>query len=155
MNEKKYGERLRQEGLKITKHRSAILEMIENSESPLSADEIYLKLKEGDVCINLSTIYRTLDIFVSKGILAKTGIPDENKALYEICSSEHKHHLVCTGCRKVVSIEGCPFKEFEKQLQGNNGFDITGHRLEIYGVCPECKTVGKGSAHDCDLKGFS
>lgn len=144
MNGKKsYGEILRQEGLKNTKHRSVILEMIESSQSPLSAEEIFLKLKEGDVSINLSTVYRTLDILVSKGLLAKTGIPDENKALYEISSSEHKHHLVCTGCRKVVPIEGCPFIEFEKQLQGNNGFDITGHRLEIFGVCPDCKMVGK------------
>lgn len=135
-----YKDLFKREGLKNTKHRNAILEAMDSCEAPQTAEDIFLKLKESNVSISLSTVYRVLETLVSKELVIKSILSNDNKCVYEINRMEHKHHLVCVGCKKMISIEGCPFHEFEKTLQGKNGFDITGHKLEIYGYCAECKT---------------
>ncbi|MCX7842121.1 MAG: transcriptional repressor [Clostridia bacterium] len=134
-----YKEILKKEGLKSTKHRNAILGIMEEGDEPLTAEAVFLKLKDMNTSISLSTVYRILETLVSKGVIIKSSVTCENKAVFEMNRMEHKHHLVCTGCKRMVSVEGCPFEEYEKKLKGLRGFDITGHKLEIYGVCPDCK----------------
>lgn len=136
-----YKELLKREGLKNTKHRNSVLDILENSEQPVTAECIFLKLKEENVSINLSTVYRVLEKLYEKRLINKTNITDESKALYEINHMEHKHHLVCVGCKKMFSVDECPIEEYEKTLQKKLGFDITGHKLEIYGYCRDCKAV--------------
>ena len=138
-----YSTILKKEGLKNTKHRNAILEVIENSNQPISAEQIFLELKEKKNTINLSSVYRTLEALVSRDIVIKTNITGDNRATYELNRLEHKHHLICSGCKKMFSIDGCPVEEYEKQLREKTGFDITGHKLEIYGFCKECKQTNK------------
>lgn len=138
-----YSTILKKEGLKNTKHRNAILEVIENSNQPISAEQIFLELKEKKNTINLSSVYRTLEVLVSRDIVIKTNITGDNRATYELNRLEHKHHLICSGCKKMFSIDGCPVEEYEKQLREKTGFDITGHKLEIYGFCKECKQTNK------------
>jgi Fur family ferric uptake transcriptional regulator len=66
-------------------------------------------------------------------------VVDDGKARYELTGDGHRHHLICTNCRKMIPIDTCPLKSLEKDVGEKTNFDITGHRLEIYGVCPECK----------------
>jgi Fur family ferric uptake transcriptional regulator len=134
-----YGNVLRREGLKNTKHRNSILEAIENSDQPIAAEQIYIELKERNTSINLSSVYRILESLVSKGLVIKLSITGDNKALFELNRMEHKHHLVCSGCKKMFSVDGCPLEEYEKQLHDKLGFNITGHNLEIFGYCKECQ----------------
>lgn len=125
--------------LRNTKHRNSIFEVIEQNGQPITAEAIYLKLKEDGVSISLSTVYRVLDAFVDKGMIIKTNITDDNKALFEIKHPEHKHHLLCVKCRKMMSVDGCPLEEYEKMLEKKLGFSIKGHNLEMYGLCHSCK----------------
>lgn len=138
-----YSSILKREGLKNTKHRNSILEVIENSDQPVSAEQIFLALKARNTSINLSSVYRILDSLVSKGLIIKSSISGDTKAVYELNRSEHKHHLVCSGCKKMFPVDGCPLGEYEKQLHERLDFDVTGHRLEIFGFCRECKVVKK------------
>jgi len=135
-----YKEILKREGIKNTKHRCSIIEILGKSDAPVTAEDIFIRLHESSKSICLSTVYRTLETLISKGLVSKTIISSDNRAVYELNTAEHKHHLVCVGCKRMVSIDGCPFNEYEKEIQGKNGFDITGHKLEIYGFCPECRT---------------
>lgn len=140
MHEKfQFKEVFNREGLKSTRHRNAVLSILQKSQEPIAAEAVYLKLKEEGASISLSTVYRILETLVLKELVLKSNIVNESKGLFEINRMEHKHHLVCVGCKKMISIDGCPFEEYEKSIQGTNGFDITGHRLEIYGYCAQCK----------------
>ena len=134
-----YGNVLKREGLKNTKHRNAILDVIERSEQPISAERIFLELKERKNSINISSVYRILESLVNKGLVLKSNIAGDSKAYYELNRSEHKHRLICSGCKKMLSIYGCPLEDYEKLLKDKTGFEITGHRLEIFGFCKECK----------------
>ena len=129
------------QGLKNTKSRNLIYDILGQCDVPVTAEQIFLKLKESGASINLSTVYRVLEIFVSKGIALKSNTAENNKALFELNRMEHKHHLVCVGCKKMLSIDGCPLDEYEKALRDKMGFDVTGHKLEIYGYCQDCKLV--------------
>jgi Fur family ferric uptake transcriptional regulator len=135
-----YTEILKREGMKSTRHRNAILLLLEQSEHPMTAEELYISLREKTASINLSTVYRTLDTFVSKNLVIKSTM-DDGKARYELNHHEHKHHLFCVGCHKVISIEDCPMGELQEILKKKIDFDVTGHKLEIYGYCHNCKMV--------------
>jgi Fur family ferric uptake transcriptional regulator len=132
---------LTREGVKNTKHRNAILEILEVADTPLTAEDIFLNLKEKNVAISLSTVYRTLETLTLKGLVIKANIMDDGRARFELNLQEHKHHVVCVSCHKMVPIGDCPFEEFEKMLKEKIDFDVTGHRFEIYGFCKECKSV--------------
>jgi Fur family ferric uptake transcriptional regulator len=141
-NEKDYKDLLKKENLRNTKHRNSVLEVIEENGQPVTAEIIFLKLKEQGVSISLSTVYRVLDALLNKGLIIKTSVTDENKALYELNNMEHKHHLLCVKCRKCFKYTAAP-EEYEKALEEKSGFSIKGHKLEVYGLCESCKDEEK------------
>lgn len=139
--EDEYRELMNKHGIKNTKQREMIFEILERSECPITAEDIFLKLKEADEDINLSTVYRNLEMLCTKGIVTKTTFMNDDKARFELCGTAHKHHLICLKCNRMVQIDGCPLERLEKTLEDKTSFDITGHKLEIYGYCPDCKKL--------------
>ncbi len=126
-------------GIKHTKQRELIFEILKNSNKPLSAEEVFLKSKEVDDSISLSTIYRVLNTFIDKDIVVKLSIVEDNISMFELNRVDHGHHLLCIKCKKTVDIGHCPLGVYENSLEETTDFDIVGHKLEIYGYCPECK----------------
>jgi Fur family ferric uptake transcriptional regulator len=137
-SEEHYKDLLKGGKLKSTKHRKAIVELLEKNDLPLTAEELYIILKENGVSISLSTVYRVLETLVEKDLASKCNLPDENKAAYELCHNQHRHHLLCVKCRKVLPVDGCPLEDYEKLLEKRFGFTIKGHKLEMYGYCKSC-----------------
>lgn len=133
-----HSEEFRHSGLKFTKHRADILDILEKSDRPIPAETVYLELKEREVPIHLSTVYRTLDALSAKGILNKLSISGDSRAFFEYNRKIHQHYLVCMGCKKILPVTHCPLEEYEKSLAAETHFVIEGHKLDIYGYCPEC-----------------
>lgn len=130
---------LTQNGLKNTKPRLTVLNIIKQTKEPLTAEEIYLRIQKIDKSINLSTVYRILEIFIKKQIIIKPFIKDDNKASFIFNYHEHKHYLICSKCHKTVEINLCPFNTFQKSVESKTNFTITNHKLELFGICPNCK----------------
>ncbi|QVK18695.1 transcriptional repressor [Mycoplasmatota bacterium] len=126
-------------GLKKTKHRLFLLKLLTASENPLTAEEIYHYCKQNDLSINLSTVYRILDTFLEKGIVIKPIVKEDTKACYKLNHHQHTHYLICHKCQKMVEIDFCPFNGFEKTIENETNFTITNHKLELFGICPNCK----------------
>ncbi len=133
---------LRQKGLKNTKRRMAILEILEKQTQPVAAEQIFMELNRYDLSTSMSTVYRELDSLVNNNLALKIKINESNKALYEYNRMIHKHYLVCLGCKKMISLDMCPLKTYEEKLQEQTHFIITDHKLNIYGYCPECQAKG-------------
>lgn len=129
---------LTKQGCKNTKSRKAVIDILNKTEAPISAEEIYLGIKTLGSSANLSTVYRTLELMEEKGLVGKTMMND-GRARYELTGDGHRHHLICTNCHRMVPIDICPLNTLEKDVSQKTNFDITGHKLELYGVCPECK----------------
>ncbi len=129
---------LSQIGCKNTKSRKKIIEVLTGAEVPLSAEEIFLNVRKSGSTTNLSTVYRTLDLLESKGLLEKS-IMSDGRARFKLVLEGHKHHITCINCYKSIPINTCPIELFEKDLVDTTDFNITGHKLEVYGLCPKCR----------------
>lgn len=130
---------LTRNGLKTTKHRTEILNILAESDRPLAAEQIFLGLKKREISVNLSTVYRVLEVLSDKNLTRKVNIPGESKTLYEYNRRGHRHYLICLGCNRVVAINHCPLEEYEKSLAKETNYFISGHKLDIYGYCPKCR----------------
>jgi Fe2+/Zn2+ uptake regulation proteins len=134
-----YKDLLQSHGLKNTKGRNLILEILGSTEQPLTVEQLFWELKQKDVAINISTVYRIAETLVSKHLITKTNIDGDNKTYFELNRPEHGHHFICTACKQMFWIDDCPLEAYCEKIESKTGFDVTGHKLEIYGFCPKCK----------------
>jgi Fur family ferric uptake transcriptional regulator len=133
---------LKRSGLKNTKCRAAILDILEQSDQPVAADRLFHQLNEKNIMLSFSTVYRTLDALTDKKLVKKLTIAGEEKARFEYNRRGHRHYLICLGCRKNLAIEHCPLKGYEEILKKETDYAISGHKLDIYGYCPDCQKNG-------------
>ena len=133
-------EELKINGYKVTKQRKAILEcLVLNHDNMLSVENIVNQLKEANYKIDTSTVYRNLEILKELEILCIAS-GDDGVSLYKLISSSnyHHHHLICKNCGKTEYIYFCPLDAFEEIAKEKN-FDLTDHKIELYGYCDKCK----------------
>lgn len=133
-----YEEKLKKSGLKLTKSRKAILDILIKSDQPMAAEQIFLILKEEKIDTNLSTVYRTLYSLENIEMVTKISIMDDDRKLFEYNMMDHRHYLICIGCKKIITIKNCPLGSYEKELESKTNFAILGHKLYLYGYCSEC-----------------
>lgn len=131
-------ERLKSNGLKITKSRKAILDILIRSDQPMAVEQIFVILKEEQIDINLSTVYRTLESLENKELVTKISIMDDDRMLFEYNQLVHRHYLVCVTCKKMISVKNCPLGSYERTLEHETHFNIIGHKLYLYGYCENC-----------------
>jgi Fur family transcriptional regulator, ferric uptake regulator len=131
-----WGNYLKDHGIRITNGRISILNIIESSTKGLTAENIYSECKKKNENINLSTIYRTLELLEEKNILKKINI--DGPAIFVLKKEGHMHTLKCDMCNKSVEIQ-CPMEEIEESIKTQAGFSLTEHKLELKGICDKCK----------------
>lgn len=131
---------LKEHGIKYTVPREQILQTLMDSPIPLTLQQIKESI---DKDIDLSTLYRNLDTFETKGIITKTVHLEPGQNVYDYKRHIHKHHIICTKCQTIDIIEGCPLEDYEKQIANTTGYIIERHQLELYGICPQCQKQKK------------
>lgn len=132
-------DRLRQKAHKITGPRQAILNILRQHPHPLTNKEIFSRLDKGEC--DLATIYRSLHLLENMGMVKRYDFGD-SVARFELVNAGedgHHHHLICTSCSEVVEIDDCFPHALEKQIAERNGFKGVTHKLEFFGLCPECQ----------------
>ncbi len=136
-------QQLRDHAQKITGPRHAILNVLSEHQKPLTNKEIFAKLPEG-MC-DLATVYRSMHMLIKMGMVTRYDFGD-GTARFELncpeCDSHH-HHLVCNQCSKIIELEECFPSELEQALAAKHGFAKISHKLEFFGVCPDCQAGDK------------
>ena len=128
---------LKEANIRITPQRYAILEyLIENHTHP-TADEIYQALSPDFPNISVATIYNNLRVFKSIGIVKELTYGDASSR-FDFNTHNH-YHVICEKCGKIVDFHYPQLDEVEQLAQHITEFDVTHHRMEIYGICKECK----------------
>ncbi|PKK39409.1 hypothetical protein ABB02_01258 [Clostridiaceae bacterium JG1575] len=127
---------LRQNGLKITKPRETILAILREADHGMDAEWIREQAVLRGIYINLSTVYRTLDLLEELNILEKFDLGD-HRYNYVLKKDHHRHTLTCEICHKSVDMD-CPMTKIEELINRETGFSIKEHHLELKGVCREC-----------------
>jgi Fur family ferric uptake transcriptional regulator len=132
--------RLRSGARRITGPRQAVLEVLRRECHPLTVREIQKGLA-GARC-DLATIYRSIGMLVELNLVKRFDFGD-GVARFELLDehgrNHHHHHLVCTRCTRIVEIEDCFPEELERGIASRNGFKSVTHRLEFFGICPDCQ----------------
>ena len=118
-----------------------IFDVIKNSPNSLTAEEIYNNVSQ-NININLSTVYRTLNNLVEKGLVTKI-VRQDNISYYDLADNDQKHYLICDKCNQAFSTDMCNIEKIERKIKRETGFNITSHTLEFHGICPECSKNAK------------
>lgn len=136
------------QGIKWTKQRKCVYQVLSKAEEPLSAQQIYLLVKElgGQETYALSTIYRILSAFEENGLVNSTTWMGEDTVVYELERGDHTHYAVCLDCHKRIALHSCPFsighfgnRHGEREHEELNDFTVIGHKVELYGYCDKCR----------------
>ncbi|MBZ9606885.1 transcriptional repressor [Clostridium estertheticum] len=128
---------LKENNIKVTNARKSILEIIICSKDAINANLIYALLKKENIKIDLSTVYRTLDLLEGKKILNKFDLGN-NMYNYTINNNSHKHVIECDLCHKKMVID-CPIPQIEEQIKAKTGITLTESHVYLKGICKECK----------------
>ncbi|MBM7415271.1 MULTISPECIES: Fur family transcriptional regulator [Nocardiaceae] len=124
-------------GVRSTKQRSAISELLETVDEFRSAQELHDELRKRGDGIGLTTVYRTLQALADAGTIDVLRT-DSGESVYRRCSDGHHHHLVCRGCGFTVEVEGAAVERWTTSVASKHGFRDVSHTAEIFGTCSEC-----------------
>lgn len=137
---------LQKGGFKLTPQREATVKiLLENGKDHLSAEEIFLFLKQSNSDIGLATVYRTLEILtqlhVTNKVLFEDGLTRYD--LHRGKSTHFHHHLLCLKCGEIDEIFEDLLVDIEKDIETRYHFKIKDHRLTFHGICAKCQEKDK------------
>lgn len=131
-------DQVRAHGYKLTQPRRAILRTLAGAAKPLSPAEIQARGQALCRELGLVTVYRTLELLEQLGAARAVHLADGCHG-YALASPGHTHHVVCARCHAVTEITGCDLGEFLDTVAQRTGYTITGHWLELSGLCAACQ----------------
>jgi Fur family transcriptional regulator, ferric uptake regulator len=129
---------IREMGLKVTSQRLAILEALSGGQAHVTAQEVYEVVHDVHPEIGFATVYRFLRKMAESEMVTEVrmgGLP----ARYELTPRRHHDHLTCTNCGLIVEFEKPEIEKLQEEVAQVNGFQLTNHVLELYGLCPRCR----------------
>lgn len=126
-------------GLRSTRQREIILDIFLSTHQHISVEELYLKVKSSTPDIGQATVYRTLKLFAEAGLAREILLHDGQTRYEHVVAGEHHDHLVCTKCNSIVEFENETIEMLQKEIADRHGFQIRNHKLEIYGLCANCR----------------
>ncbi|WP_233711020.1 peroxide-responsive transcriptional repressor PerR [Lederbergia citrisecunda] len=127
---------LKETGVRITPQRHAILEYLIQSMSHPTADDIYKSLEGKFPNMSVATVYNNLRVFREAGLVKELTYGDASSR-FDYVTSDH-YHIICESCGKIVDFHYPGLDEVEQLASSVTGFRVGHHRMEIYGICPEC-----------------
>ncbi len=129
-------------GYKATPQRLTILRALQGRDGYLTPQELYRRLRARHPTLGLTTVYRALRLLTAAGLVCQIDSPGQ-PCRYGRRPLRHHHHLVCSGCARVVDFDHCALQRLGEKLARETGFTISGHNLEFYGLCAACRAAGR------------
>jgi len=123
--------------MKRTRSQENILLTLKALGKPISAQELYIELRNEGKGVGLATVYRALDALKLEGLVQVRTLTS-GESLYSLVQ-EDRHHLTCLQCGASIPIQQCPVHDLENQLNRSYHFKIFYHTLEFFGLCTTCQ----------------
>jgi Fur family transcriptional regulator, ferric uptake regulator len=134
---------LKERGVRLTRQRQVLLELIDQTGEHLDAERLYQLAKEQDPKINRVTVYRTLKMLKAGGLVDELDLMHYggDQHYYETRLKQEHAHVVCLRCGKVEEFFGDVLQRLRKQVEAHFGFQIMLARTEGGGYCAHCQTL--------------
>ena len=132
---------LRERGVRLTRQRRILLEVMDQAEQHLSADSILERAQKIDPRVHRVTVYRTLEMLKRHGLLDELDLLHihGHRHFYESHGPRDHIHVACLRCGKVREVESELFEQLKRQIERDTGIQITVTRTEIGGYCEACR----------------
>ena len=133
-------EKLRDRNFRITPQRIAVLKILATSEGHPSVERIFDQVKKDFPTTSLATVYKTMVLLKELNEVLELGFPDGSNR-YDGKKPYPHPHLVCIKCKKIIDPTLENFEEMASELTSETGFRIISHRLDFFGICPDCQKM--------------
>ncbi|MEH2379279.1 MAG: Fur family transcriptional regulator [Nostoc sp.] len=120
-----------------TRSQERIFNLLKTIKKGISAQDIYVELRNTNQSMGLATVYRSLEALKLEGMVQLRNLAN-GEALYSLAQQD-KHHLTCLQCGVSIPINQCPVHDLEDQLESNHKFKVFYHTLEFFGLCSQCQ----------------
>ncbi|NJM98621.1 MAG: transcriptional repressor [Phormidesmis sp. RL_2_1] len=126
-----------------TRSQSQVFDLLKQLKSAISAQELYLQLRQQQVSMGLATVYRALESLKLEGAVQVRTL-SSGESLYSL-AKEDTHHLTCVRCGNSAVMDECPVHGLESHLTESHHFQIFYHTLEFFGLCEKCQLTEEDS----------
>ena len=129
-------------GYRISRPRGMVMEILEKAILPLSPLDISNQAKREGHLLSIASIYRTLEVLTGLDLIRLVHT-NSNCNGYVRASMGHKHYVICSSCEQIMEFDGMEaISELIERVQGETGFLIQKHLVQLSGLCPECQERG-------------
>ena len=119
-------------GIKLTHQRRVIAKVLSKADDHPDANLVFKRSSKVDSNISMATVYRTMKLFEDTNIVVVRDFGD-GRSRYEIYSNDHHDHLIDTDSGEVIEFVNDQIEELQHKVAKELGYELTGHRLELYG----------------------
>lgn len=142
--EKVFLDKLSKKGFRMTTQREIVLSILHKLPTASSVDDIYRQVQQVSRAVDISTVYRTLELLQEFGLVISSDIGSGHR-VYKLVSVEEPHiHLVCKKCGKVMGIETDPADRFAEYLIAQHHFKVDLDTFNVPGLCEDCQNAFAG-----------
>jgi Fur family ferric uptake transcriptional regulator len=140
----KFKDLLKHNNLKFTKQREVVLKTLYNNDEHFTPESLYLLIKETypELNVGIATVYRTLNLLEESSIVTSISFGSAGKK-YELANKPHHDHLICKCCGLIVEFENGDIETKQEEIASKNGFKLTSHLMQLYGICENCQKSRK------------
>ena len=138
---------LSHQGYRMTPQRLMIVSAIENSDNHISAEDIYAQVVAKYPNVNVSTVYRTLELLEQLGLVTKTEM-GVGRIMYHPIEKGHHHHLVCRECGITIDLDDSALSPLRESLLRDYQFNAELRHMGILGLCAGCKLKSQGKVEN-------
>lgn len=130
---------LREQRLPVTRQRLEVAEAVARVDDHPSAERIQRDLSARKVKVGTATLYRTLDLLVQSGLVRQHDFGDGFRRFESVTDRDHHEHLICQRCGAVAEFSNDRLERMVELVADEMDFLHRRHRIEVYGLCPECR----------------
>jgi len=144
LDEDAFRRMIRTLGLKVTEQRLVILDALHRGRVHITAQEVFERVVKKDSSIGFATVYRFLRRLTEGKLVTEVRMGSQ-PARYELTPLEHHDHISCTSCGRICEFENAAIEVLQQKVAQEMGFQLTGHILELFGLCPSCVTKSRST----------
>lgn len=135
---------LKHNNLKFTKQREVVLKTLYNNDEHFTPENLYLfiKKKYPKLNVGIATIYRTLNLLEESNIATSISFGSAGKK-FELANKPHHDHIICKNCGLIIEFENSEIERKQEEIAEKNNFKLTGHLMQLYGICKSCQEKNK------------
>jgi Fur family ferric uptake transcriptional regulator len=125
--------------LRLTPSRRAVAEAVAEQDGHFTAEEVLDIARSRRRGVGRATVFRSLELLTGLGLVERVDLPSGEHAYVACQPAEHHHHVLCSRCGRSVDVADVGLASVLRRVEASTGYQIDTHRLELFGLCPECR----------------